>query len=121
MSTSVRYFQKWLKDDSDADPVVDSAELRRLYAEIDEFEQHLAERVAIGYAVVGPMLEAYEAGNEPEEFDASWYELRNFRVAIPGGIRELRDEARRRTSAGDQDIQVLFPTYPLLSWESDRL
>ena len=27
MSTSVRYFEKWLKDASDADPVVDSAEL----------------------------------------------------------------------------------------------
>jgi thiol-disulfide isomerase/thioredoxin len=119
MSTSVRYFEKWLQDDSVADPVVDSAELRRLYAEIDEFEQHLAERVAIGYAVVGPMLEAYKAGNAPEEFDASWNELRNFRVAIPEDIRELRDEARRRLSAGDQDIQVLFPTYPLLSWESE--
>ena len=52
MSTSAQYFQKWLQDDSDADPVVDSAELRRLYAEIDEFEQHLANRVAAGYARV---------------------------------------------------------------------
>ena len=119
MSTSVRYFEKWLNDGSVADPVVDSAELRRLYAEIDEFEQRLAERVAVGYAVVGPMLEAYKAGNAPEEFDASWNELRDFRVAIPGDIRELRDDARRRTSAGDQDIQVLFPKYPLLSWESE--
>jgi hypothetical protein len=119
MSTSVRYFEKWLKDDSVADPVVDSAELRRLYAQIDEFEQLLADRLAAGYAVVGPMLEALKAGNEPEEFDASWNELRNFRVAIPGDIRELRDEARRRTSAGDHDIQVTFPDYPLLSWESE--
>ena len=123
MSTSVRYFEKWLKDATDADsveePVVDSAELRRLYAEIDEFEQQSANRVAAGYAVVGPMLEAYKAGNAPEEFDARWNELRDFRVAIPGDIRELRDDARRRVSSGDPDIQILFPDYPLLSWESE--
>jgi len=119
MSTSVRYFEKWLKDDSVADPVVDSLELRQLYAEIDEFEQQLADRVAAGYAVVGPMLEAYEAGNAPEEFDASWKELRDLRVAIPGDIRELRDDARRRVSAGDEDIQLLFPEHPLLNWESE--
>jgi thiol-disulfide isomerase/thioredoxin len=119
MSTSVGYFEKWLKDDSVADPVVDSAELHRLTAEIDEFEQQLAERVANGYAVVGPMLEAYEAGHAPAEFDARWNELRDFRAAIPGDIRELRDDARRRVSSGDPDIQILFPTYPLLSWESE--
>ena len=119
MSTSVQYFEKWLKDASDADPVVESAELRRHYAQIDEFEQQLADRVAAGYAVVGPMLEAYKAGNAPEEFDASWNELRDFRVAIPGDIRELRDYARRRVSSGDPDIQILFPDYPLLSWESE--
>jgi thiol-disulfide isomerase/thioredoxin len=123
MSTSVQYFEEWLKEAADADsveePVVDSAELRRQYAEIDEFEQQLANRVAAGYAVVGPLLEAYDAGNAPEEFDARWNELRDFRVAIPGAIRELRDDARRRVAAGESDIQILFPDYPLLSWESE--
>jgi len=119
MSTSVQYFEKWQKDGSGAEPVVDSAELQRLYAEIDVFEQQLAERVAAGYAVVGPMLEAYAAGNEPEAFDASWNELRDFRVAIPDDIRKLRDEAQRRVSEGEKDIQLLFPEYPLLSWESE--
>jgi len=119
MSSSVQYFEKWAMDDSVADPVVDSAQLRQLNAEIDWFEQQLAERVAAGYAVVGPMLEAYEAGNAPEEFDASWNELSGFRNAIPGDIRELRDEARRRVSEGDKDIQLEFPEYPMLSWESE--
>ena len=105
--------------DSVADFVVDSIQLRQLYAEIDQFEQQLAERVAAGYAVVGPMLEAHEAGNAPEELDASWDELRDFRVSIPKDIRELRDEAQRRVSEGDRDIQLLFPEYPLLSWESE--
>lgn len=67
--------------------------------------------VAAGYAVVGPMLEACKDGNKPEEFDTSWDELRDFRVAIPDAIRELREEARRRVSAGEEDIQLVFPGY----------
>ena len=58
------------------------------------------------------------AGNEPEEFEASWNELRDFRMAIPGDIRALRDEARRRVAAGEDTIQLAFPEYPRLSWEA---
>ena len=71
-------------------------------------------QVAAGYAVVGPMLEAYKAGNAPEAFDASWNELRDFRMAIPDDIRELRDEAQRRVSEGEKDIQLVFPEYPVV-------
>ena len=66
MSSSVQYFEKWAMSESVAEPVPDSPQLRQLYAEIDQFEQQLAERVAAGYAVVGPMLEAYKAGDAPE-------------------------------------------------------
>ena len=75
--------------------------------------------MADGYAVVGPLLEAYDAGNAPEAFNARWNELRDFRMAIPDDIRKLRDEARRRVSLGEEDIQLMFPEYPLLSWESE--
>ncbi len=119
MTSSVEYFEKWAMSDPVADPRADSAQLRQLYAEIDQFEQQLAERVAAGYAVVGPMLEATVAGNRPEDFDASWDELRDFRMAIPDALRELRDEAQRRVSEGDEDIQLVFPEYALLSWESE--
>jgi thiol-disulfide isomerase/thioredoxin len=119
MSDSVKYFEKWATNDPVADPVVDSAQLEQLYAEIDQFEAHMAERVATGYAVVGPMLAAYKADNAPAEFEASWDELSAFRNAIPGDIQKLRDETHRRVSAGEQDIQLLFPEYPPLSWESE--
>jgi len=118
MPDSVQYFEKWAMSDAVADPVADSPQLRQLYGEIDQFEQKLAERVAAGYAVVGPMLEAYKAGNAPEEFEASWDELRDFRMAIPDDIQALRDEAQRRVSEGEEVIQLAFPEYPLLSWES---
>ena len=122
MPTSVGYFEKWAMNDPAADSVTfsaaDSAQLTQLNAQIDQFELQLAERVAVGYAVVGPMLAAYKDDNVPEGFDASWNELRDFRMAIPNGIRELRVEARRRVSAGEKDIELTFPEYPLLSWEN---
>jgi hypothetical protein len=119
MASSVRYFDKWATSDLAADAVSDSIQLQQLYAEIAQFEQQLADRVAAGYEVVGPMLVAYEAGNPPGEFDARWNELRDLRMAIPGDMRELRDEAQRRVSEGEEDIQLAYPAYPLLSWESE--
>ncbi len=119
MSESVEYFEKFADNRLGPDPAADSPQLERLYAEIDQFEQRMADRVAVGYAVVGPMLAAYKAGNAPEEFDASWDELSVFRNAIPGAVRELRDEAQRRVAEGEQDIQLRFPEYPPLSWESE--
>lgn len=75
--------------------------------------------MSVGYAVVGPMLEAYKAGDAPDNFEASWDELRDFRTAIPGDIRELRAEAERRVSRGDDNIQLEFPEYPSLSRETE--
>ena len=118
MSESVEYFEKWALSDSAPDPASDSAQLEQLYARIDRFEGQLADRVDAGYAVVGPMLAAYYAGNAPPEFRASWSELRDFRMSIPGAIRELREEARRRAAAGEESIQLPFPEYPRLSWET---
>jgi thiol-disulfide isomerase/thioredoxin len=116
MSESVEYFEKWATEKASA--AVESAQLEQLYAEIDQFEKKQAERVTAGYALVGPMLAAYKAGNAPENFEASWDELSKFRNAIPGAIRELRDEARRRVSEGEEGIQLQFPEFAPLSWES---
>lgn len=117
MPTSVAYFEKWSGDGAVAEAVAEPAELTTLLLEIDAFEQQLADRVATGYTVVGPMLELLKAGDKPEAFDASWNELRDFRVAIPKDIRALRDEARRRVLAGEQGVEIERPKYPLLSWE----
>jgi thiol-disulfide isomerase/thioredoxin len=119
MSASVQYFEKWSRDDQLAETAPDSAEFRNLMLEIDNFELQQANRVAAGYAVVGPMLEATDAGNEPEEFDARWNELRKFRSAIPRDVRELRDDARHRVTAGEQDVELEWPAYSSLSWESE--
>ena len=64
------------------------------------------------------ILEELKAGNRPKEFDASWDELSKFRNSIPGDVLELRDEAERRVAEGDSDIELEFPEYPPLSWET---
>ncbi|MDJ0814299.1 MAG: thioredoxin family protein [Woeseiaceae bacterium] len=117
MSESVEYFEKWANKRPAADPAENSSQLNRLYADIDKFERQLAERVAAGYAVVGPMLAAYKDGNAPADFDARWDELSDFRNAIPDDISALRDQAQRRVAAGEEDVQLLYPEYPALSWE----
>ncbi len=117
MPTSVQYFEKWSEYKPAMESAEDSDQLLQLYAEIDQFEQDLAERLVGGYASVGPMLKATVDGVRPEEFDGGWDELRDFRMAIPGAMRELRGEAQRRVSEGEADIQLEFPEYALLSWE----
>jgi len=119
MASSVRYFETWAMSERHADPAMESAELRKLYAQINQFEQQQAERVAAGYALVGPLLKSYKAGVPAEEFRARWNELRDFRSTIPDDIQRLRDEARRRVSDGDRDIELEFPEYPPLSWETE--
>ncbi len=119
MESSVEYFEKWAADDTPRETAPDSAELEQLFAEIDQFEQQLAERVAAGYAIVGPMLKADVVdGNPPEGIAERWRELATFRTSVPNAIAELRAEAKRRVEAGEDDIQLDFPAYPPLSWEA---
>jgi thiol-disulfide isomerase/thioredoxin len=118
MPSSVEYFEEWATHDTAAEPPAESDELKQLYAEIDQFERQLAERVAAGYAVVGPKLAAYKVGDPPKDFRASWDELSRFRNAVPRAIQDLRDEAQRRVSEGEQDIKLQYPEFPSLSWES---
>jgi len=73
------------------------------------------EKWATNESVAEPAVDS----TQPREFDASWDELRDFRMAIPDGIREFRDEAQRRVSEGEEDIQLVFPEYPLSSWENE--
>lgn len=114
MDSSVDYFEKWAASEA---PAEDSAELQKLYAEIDRFERQLAERVAMGYAYVGPKLAARVAGNSPADYQVSWDALRDFRMAIPKDILALREEAERRVAAGETDVQLTYPDYPPLAWE----
>ena len=115
MASSVAYFEKWA--DAETPAKSESDELNRLNAEIGAFERQLAERVAAGYAVVGPKLAARVGGNSPPDYQASWDILRDFRMAIPKDVLALREEAARRVAAGETDIVLEYPDYPPLVWE----
>ena len=118
MAQSVAYFETWATADLPTEST-DSPELQQLNADIDAFELQLAERVAEGYEVLGPLLKEHKAGNTPDDLDAKWEELYAFRSAIPGDIQDLRDEAERRVMAGEQGIKLDYPEYAPLSWETE--
>jgi len=91
--------------------------LMALYEEIDAFEDQQATRIYQGFAVIGPLLEKSENGNEPDNFREVWREFSKFRYQITDDLAGLRAEARRRVAAGEENIQLDFPVYPAFSWE----
>ena len=117
MDESVEYFRQMAEwGPSDSVPT-HAAELDRLKADIDAMEWRLAQRVDEAYAVLGPILKAWDQDEDPEGFDALWNEVADFRLAIPEDMQTLRTEARQRVSAGETNIQLEYPEYPPFSWQ----
>ena len=89
-------------------------ELAAILADIDAFEAGQAERVYAAFKVLGPMM-AMAKEDRPATFMPYWKELRSLRYAITEDLKTLRMEARRRVAAGETDIQLKFPAYPLFT------
>jgi len=94
-------------------------ELMGLLAEIDTFERQQADRIYDAYAVIGPMLKAYKAGEKPEHFEKYWDEVRDYRMQVPRDLDALRAEALLRVSSGESGITLEYPEYPAFSWETE--
>ena len=92
-------------------------ELMGLLAKIDSFERLQADRIYGAYAVIGPLLKAYKAGEEPAHFEDYWNEVRDYRMQVPRDLDVLRAEALLRVSSGERDITLEYPEYPAFSWE----
>lgn len=120
MADSVTYFQKMADTDlADLRAKQEIPEsLQRLLEEIRVFEQIQAERLYAAYAVLGPLLEEYENGNKPDDFENYWGQIRKFRYKVPGDVEALRVQAAERVAAGEQDIRLDYPKYPPFSWET---
>jgi len=41
-------------------------------------------------------------------------------LQVPMDVDELRREARNRTAAGEQNIQLNYPQYAAFSWETSQ-
>ncbi len=122
MEDSVAYFRLMASAGPGAleNKAAEGQELRKLLNEIDAFEQTQALRLYAAYRVIGPMLRAYKEGNPPDGFDDYWNEVRVFRLQVPMDVDELRREARNRTAAGEQNIQLNYPQYAAFSWETSQ-
>ncbi len=122
MQDSLDYFELMAATDLDAFRMeAEQAEqLTSLLTQIDAFEQQQAERLYEAYAVLTPMLEAYKNGDRDQWSDKTWDEISKFRMQVPVDMDALRQEARQRVAAGEENIKLKFPEYPAFSWEKTR-
>ena len=95
MEESLEYFQ--LMAAADLTDLRSNEELAggltEILAEINSFERLQADRIYRAYAVIGPLLKAYKAGEKPEHFKDYWNEVRDYRMQVPRDLDALRAEA----------------------------
>jgi hypothetical protein len=121
MEESVDYFQLMAQTDLTTlrEEVIITDDLQTLLTEIDVFEQHQADRLYQAYAVLGPMLEAYKAGNKEAFSEEYWNSVRDFRYKVAHDVDALRAEARERVAAGENEIKLTYPEYPAFPWDKE--
>jgi hypothetical protein len=86
------------------------------FAQIDAFENQQAERIYKGFDLIGPMI-VKERDERPDNFEALWNELRDFRYQITEDLKALRDNVRAAEAAGNSEISLNYPIYERFSWE----
>ena len=95
-----------------------SADLQQLLNEIDKFEQVQADRLYQAYAILGPMLKEYKEGNEEAFSESTWDEVRDYRYKVAADVDDLRQQARARQAANEDNIELSYPKYAAFSWEN---
>ena len=121
MEESVDYFQRMAQTDLTMlrGEVIITDDLQTLLTEIDVVEQHQADRLYQAYAVLGPMLEAYKAGNKEAFSEEYWNSGRDFRYKVAHDVDALRAEARERVAAGENKIRLNYPEYSAFPWDKE--
>lgn len=117
MEDTVAYFERMASGERTGPGGRDSSEYARLESEINAFEHKMAQRVREGYAVLSPLLKAYEEGEEPDDFMLLWEEVSHFRMTLAEDIEALRNGVRDRVASGEIGVELAFPAYPPFSWE----
>jgi hypothetical protein len=119
MEDSVDYFRQFASTDLTAlqNEAETDAALQVLFQQIDAFEQIQADRLYQAYAILGPMLHAYKAGDKEAFSEDTWDEVRDYRYQVAADVETLRVEAQKRVAAGETDIQLNYPVYPAFSWD----
>jgi len=119
MEESVDYFQRMAKTDLMAlrEEETISDDLQNSLTKIDMFEQQQANRLYRAYAMLGPMLKAYKAGDKKAFSEKNWNEVRDFRYKVAHDVDVLRAQAHERSGSGDHEISLIYPEYPAFSWD----
>ena len=92
--------------------------LQAYYDSIDAFEEREAARLVAGYDLISPEF-ANCLETCSDAFEALWGEVRDFRYKLTDDLLALRAQAEQLAAEGLSE-PLVFPTYPVLSWEAEQ-
>ncbi len=99
------------------DPQIDQQKLQQLNQEIDNFENHQADRIYQAYEVIGPMIKEKKLGVKNKNFQKYWSSASKLRYKITGDLDRLRAQAVNLSKNDDSNEKLKFPTYSKFAWE----
>ena len=89
-----------------------------LMQQINQFERQQADKLALAYQHLGPLLAAYKNGDTAAraDFNQTWDEVKTFRSAILPAVQQLQQQAA--TLAAEATLQL--PGYPPFSFSQPQ-
>ena len=99
------------------DPKIDQQKLKILNQEVDDFENHQADRIYQAYEVIGPMIKERKSGVKNKNFQKYWKSASKLRYTITDDLDRLRGQATKIAKKKNSNEKLDFPTYPKFAWE----
>jgi len=99
------------------DVSINQNKLKQLNQEIDNFENHQADRIYQAYEVIGPMIKERKSGIKNKNFNKYWKSASKLRYKITKDLDRLRAQAIKIAKVKDSNKKLKFPTYPKFAWE----
>jgi len=99
------------------DVKINQQKLKQLNQEIDDFENHQAERIYQAYEIIGPLVKEKNSGVKNKSFYKYWNSASKLRYKITDDLDRLRAQAIKIARKKDSNEKLVFPTYPKFAWE----
>lgn len=89
-----------------------------LIQQINQFERSQADKLALAYEYLGPLLAAYKNGDTAARagFNQAWDEVKTFRSAILPAVQQLQQQAATLPT----DAKLQLPSYPPFSFSQPQ-
>ena len=112
------YQQYFIDTDFVAAAAQQTAVAAPLMQQINQFERSQADKLALAYQHLGPLLAAYKNGDTAAkaDFTQAWEEVKVFRNAILPAVQQLQQQAA--TLPADGKLQL--PSYPPFSFSQPQ-